>query len=168
MNTKNFLIVIITLLIIIAGGFYYVNQEKSNLSQEPVLQTPITQPVVELTIPDTYATTSNWPPELAESTNAYSCKQVEFSEGTVTTEKVVNGTTYCVQNWTEGAAGSTYDTYVYTKATSVGTKITTFDFRFVQCQNYDEDLMQVCKKTQTDFKNQLNEKLDTVIDQLMQ
>lgn len=64
---------------------------------------------------------------------------------------VDGGSTYCVTESSEGAAGSTYTTYTYDTERN-GNKVTvTFVVQMPQCLNYDEPMQGACKKDQEAF-----------------
>ena len=98
-------------------------------------------------LPTMYVCAAEWPPVL-ERTDAYSC---------TAEERVISGTTYCVQETGEGAAGSTFITYVYEKAGVRGT----FTLRFPQCLNYDQPQQGTCQLEQQSLD------VDTLADRIL-
>lgn len=114
------------------------------------------------TLPTPYiAGQSNWPPVIKISNTTYSCIP-SSSEMEKTVEKVINGKTYCVTTFTEGAAGHSYITYTYKTASSaVATKTTSFTLGYQSCGGYSDSTQLTCKNAQSGFK------LDMIIDSLM-
>ena len=81
-----------------------------------------------------------WPPRIIIRNENFTCaaKSLSPSNHITVTPKNVNGHTYCVSRSTEGAAGSTYETYNYT--TMVAGKSVTASFIMfgpTNCSVYD-------------------------------
>ncbi len=78
-----------------------------------------------ISITDKYIHPIKWPPVVTVVNSKFACKT-----------SLVNG--YCITNSAEGAAGSTYTTYVYTKPYGNKTAKIEFTIQSTQCLNYDE------------------------------
>lgn len=100
-----------------------------------------------------YISLTDWPPVLSSASSAYSCTQAgsEIEREGITTEVKVNGRTYCETKISEGAAGSTYTQYVYTRAAGSSTQSLTFTLRSVQCGNYNAPEMNTCQAERDAF-----------------
>lgn len=83
-----------------------------------------------------YVSAVAWPPELSLASTT--CK---------TGTKLIGNSEYCYREESEGAAGSTYVTYVYAR----GAHELTFTLRYPQCANYDEPSQSSCKLEQETF-----------------
>lgn len=89
-------------------------------------------------------TTEEWPPTVTIESGNLSCA----------TEPVKVGTNnYCVKTTSEGAAGSTYKTYIYTRNASGQNKTVTLKFtlRYPQCANYVDEEVSLCEKENKNF-----------------
>lgn len=97
---------------------------------------------------------TQWPPAVTVSEGIFSCV------GEIHT---VNGRDYCVDVQSEGAAGSTYNTYDYLLNLEAENSMlhVRFTLRFVQCQNYDEPERGRCENEQADFD------LDALVDRIV-
>lgn len=100
-----------------------------------------------------YITPEVWPPVVEVKKEAYKCPAFEISPGSATEQKqkIINGKTYCVLMEGEGAAGSTYMTYTYSRADGAQTLLVRFTARLVQCANYDAPKRAECEKERTTF-----------------
>ena len=83
-----------------------------------------------------YISAVSWPPKIERSESPYTCLTGE--------EKQIDGTTYCVTTSSEGAAGSTFTTYVYERE-GLRAEVT---LRFPQCLNYDNPEQTSCLQEQ--------------------
>jgi hypothetical protein len=104
-------------------------------------------------LPTKYITAQDWPPKVATTTGPFTCT----NSGTVVTptgmtKKITVGTReYCMTQQSEGAAGSTYNTYTYsTPAKNVAATLS-FTLRMVQCDNYDDPQKTECKNERQAF-----------------
>lgn len=108
-----------------------------------------------------------WPPKITTSSQAYSCNNVGVAPNTegndVTTQKVIDGRTYCIHSQSSGYTGGRGYEYTYTTSNGAGTKIATFGINYVSCASYDDPAMSECKTSQNAFKANL----DALIDSLM-
>lgn len=187
-NNKGFAPIVIVLIIVallaVGGGLYYsgknsnpVYNESNNQGvnplyqpQDQVVNPPVQNPTptnISTTLPQYISGQSGWPPVIQNSTNTYSC-MITSSAGQdgpapTTTEKVINGKTYCIKVMMEAAAGSRYGTYTYTTANGSGTKTTNFTLRWPNCDNYDDPENTQCKTNQNTFFGNL----DTLIANLL-
>jgi hypothetical protein len=108
-----------------------------------------------------------WPPKITTSSQAYSCNNAGVAPNTegndVTTQKVIDGRTYCIHSQSSGYTGGRGYEYTYTTSNGAGTKIATFGINYVSCASYDDPAMSECKTSQNAFKANL----DALIDSLM-
>lgn len=89
-----------------------------------------------------YVNVAEWPPVIKMETGAYSCKitpQEVSSMSDITSERMVDNRTYCVNIKNEGAAGSVYSSYVYTIAKNGKLVKISFTLQYPNCNNYDEE-----------------------------
>lgn len=100
-----------------------------------------------------FITPNDWPPTLSTNDTKYSCIESgsEISSEGKTSKININGSEYCLTKQNEGAAGSTYTTYTYTRPFGETEESLTFSLRFVQCDNYDEPQKSDCKKERALF-----------------
>ena len=112
---------------------------------------------------------NNWPPVIQNSSIAYTCTLGVVGMGgrTVTTQKIINGRTYCITYTDEGAAGTIYKTYRYTTSLGSGTK-TTNDFTLSSpsgngCDGHGTPEENQCYSAISNFYSNL----DAIIDSLM-
>jgi hypothetical protein len=101
----------------------------------------------------TYVRTQEWPPVIGTSSESFACTPdgVETRELGITEPITVSGHEYCATRMTEGAAGSSYTTHTYARASGDATEIMTFTTKSVQCGNYDELEMNECVAEQATF-----------------
>ena len=85
-----------------------------------------------------------------ETVQGYACVAGD-EENSSTERRAVGGKTYCVTKTSEGAAGSTFNTYGYT--TDIGRAVVrvSFTVRLVECGNFDEPTQAACTKEQASF-----------------
>jgi len=120
-----------------------------------VKQAPTTSGV-STTLPKYISEQENWPPVITANKNSYSCDTGgPYSQQT--TEKVIDGVTYCIKTENEGAAGTTYKTITYTTSE----KTSTFTLRYVSCGNYGDPEKADCLRNQSAFD------LDKIVSSLM-
>ncbi len=107
------------------------------------------------TLPATYIQTVpiGWPPKVTIEPRAYSCEQKGGGDGLPqeVVERTANGRSYCVSVVKQGAAGSVYADYVYSKKKGLDLVSISFALRYPQCGNYDEMERAKCTKEQTTF-----------------
>lgn len=146
-----------------------VGQTQTNLDPNGPDYQPVSHPTFSTALPTPYVNAqSGWPPVIQSSPVAYSCTtgRVGMGAPTNTTEKIINGRTYCVAVTDEGAAGTIYYTYTYTTASGTGTKTTHFTLAYPDsdgCNGHGTPEENKCQTAQLDFKA----KLDLIIDSLM-
>ncbi|MFA7245216.1 MAG: hypothetical protein WC070_03505 [Candidatus Magasanikbacteria bacterium] len=89
---------------------------------------------------------NDFPTEVKLLDEKFSCEE----EGD--TKKIINSTTYCVNVFSEGAAGSIFDTYNYTTSFSDNKVLEiVFTVIFPQCMNYDGLRAEDCIQEEKDF-----------------
>lgn len=101
----------------------------------------------------TYISTVDWPPQVQITDQDFACTEAGevIDRAGKTEEKTINGTTYCVTEITEGAAGSIYHQYAYGFEGDDSTVYMTASLRFVQCANHDELQQSECQDEQENF-----------------
>lgn len=146
-------------LVIVVGLFWFYFIKKTQPAVAPILtpetsSVPVT-PIYNTTLSTLYVTSPQtiWPPQVTTEGVAFSCNP---SQSTVqglgkVEQKTIEGKSYCVTTKSEGAAGSTYTTYVYQTGNTNETTSTTFTLRFVQCMNYDNPKQTECLVEQKMF-----------------
>ena len=100
-----------------------------------------------------HVTTVDWPPTVISKRDGLGCVPTDGTDQTQqTVSRVqVEATEYCLTTHDEGAAGSTYRTYVYELEHGVTTVELSFTMQFVQCANYDEPEQTQCRTEQEGF-----------------
>ena len=106
-----------------------------------------------------------WPPRVSILGSSYTCEETEFVVSGSIYEKEIQGRTYCIETWIEGAAGSTYTDYAYTVALDDTTiaKIA-FTVRMPQCLNYDSPKSEDCIIEEKEFS--MDRVVDTIVESL--
>ena len=106
-----------------------------------------------------------WPPRVSILGSSYTCEETEFVVSGSIYEKEIQGRTYCIETWIEGAAGSTYTDYAYTVALDDMTiaKIA-FTVRMPQCLNYDSPKSEDCTLEEKEFS--MDRVVDTIVESL--
>ncbi len=95
----------------------------------------------------------NWPPEVQIVNSPYICREtVDTAHGATIVEEIINERTYCVTKKSEGAAGSTYISYIYAFPFQNQTARFAFTLKYPQCANYDEPSATECKSQQAELK----------------
>ena len=108
-----------------------------------------------------YISTQEWPPAPKIESSDFTC--VEASGVFETTwQEVINGRIYCVNLKNEGAAGSTYSSYVYTTQKGGNQVSLSFVLRYPNCDNYPEERSRVCFSERDSFN------LGAVVDEIVQ
>ncbi|OGI61813.1 hypothetical protein A2645_01015 [Candidatus Nomurabacteria bacterium RIFCSPHIGHO2_01_FULL_39_9] len=169
-------IVLIIVIVLIAGGagYYFAKQSTKEKAvqtelvvqeeQKEIKDIVLPSAAVSTTLPTPYISAQeNWPPVIQNSSTAYSCTATS-SETSETAEKIINGRTYCITDFTDCGAGSCYSDRTYVTADSSGTKTTNFTLRYQNCGGYggpgDTEFDQ-CSSARSNFN------LDEIIDSLM-
>ncbi len=146
MENKTKLWNVILLLIVIGGVWYFASHKKE--------EAPATSKVIIFgEITTKYITAQEWPPKVEIVNEPFSCTEVPLTADVAkeTEGTVISGENYCVSKISEGAAGSTYTTYTYTRANGNLTDRYSFTLRFVQCENYDDPQKTECKTERANF-----------------
>ncbi len=112
-----------------------------------------------------YVSEAEWPPIIRIGAGTYACEitPMEISSASeITSQRQIDGRTYCVNVKNEGAAGSVYSSYAYT--TVMGDKLINVSFvlRFNNCANYDEEQNLACTRERETFD------IDAAVDKIVQ
>ena len=101
-----------------------------------------------------------WPPKVTVLEEEYVC-------GINAGAREINGRAYCIEISIEGAAGSTYNDYVYSTSLGDGQIVkVAFTVKYPQCQNYDGLQSEECTLEEKYFNKEFN--LDNVIDTIVE
>lgn len=103
----------------------------------------------------TYISVQEWPPVVTISDGKFSCADEEFI-------KQIAGQRYCVEQQSEGAAGSIYTSAVYTTEQAGKIVTVSLTIREVQCDNYNDPEKTACQNEREEFK------LDTFVHSIVQ
>ncbi|MFA6467055.1 MAG: hypothetical protein WCV71_04305 [Patescibacteria group bacterium] len=111
-----------------------------------------------------FISSQTWPPRVSLSNMAYKCPVTEAGSSLPdrTMERQVDDRTYCVTATSEGAAGSVFTDYTYSRVRDGKLINITFALRYPQCDNYDDTQKSACKGERETFD------LDSVIDKIAQ
>lgn len=112
-----------------------------------------------------YVSVAEWPPVIKIETGTYSCKTTQqevSSMSDITSERLVDNRTYCVNVKHEGAAGSVYSSYVYTTTKNSKLVNVSFTLRYPNCDNYDEAQNKDCTNERGAFD------IDSIVDRIVQ
>jgi hypothetical protein len=112
-----------------------------------------------------YISVAEWPPVVKKETGTYSCKitsQEVSSMSDITSQRLVDDRTYCVNVKHEGAAGSVYSSYTYTTAKNDKLINVSFTLRYPNCNNYDEEQKKSCTSEREAFD------IDATVDRIVQ
>jgi membrane-bound inhibitor of C-type lysozyme len=112
-----------------------------------------------------YVSVVEWPSVIKIETGTYSCKTTPLevsSMSDITSQRLVDDRTYCVNVKHEGAAGSVYSSYIYTTAQSDKLITVNFTLRYPNCNNYDEEQNRVCTSERKAFD------IDATVDRIVQ
>jgi hypothetical protein len=132
-----------------------------------------------------YVSAVEWPPVIRIETGTYSCKTTPLEISSIpdiTSERMVDSRTYCVNVKNEGAAGSVYSSYtstarntptaisihpVYSSYTYTAAKNgklvnVSFTLQYPNCNNYDEEQRKACTNEREAFD------IDSTIDRIIQ
>jgi len=110
-----------------------------------------------------YITPQEWPFKVSFVKGDFNCQAQDGSASLPSRiiSTAISGKTYCVEAMSEGAAGSTYTTYVYSVKKNDGVLKADFIFRYPQCLNYDEPRKTACQTERADFN------LDSLVDEIL-
>jgi hypothetical protein len=112
-----------------------------------------------------YVSVAEWPPVIKIETGTYSCKTTPQEVGSmsdITSERLVDNRTYCLNIKNEGAAGSVYSSYVYTTTKNSKLVNVSFTLRYPNCNNYDEAQSKDCTNEREAFD------IDSIVDRIVQ
>ncbi len=112
-----------------------------------------------------YVSITEWPPVIKIEAGAYSCKttpQEVSNMSDITSERMVDNRTYCVNIKNEGAAGSVYSSYTYTTAKNNKLVSVSFTLQYPNCNNYDEEQRKACANEREAFD------IDSTVDRIIQ
>lgn len=112
-----------------------------------------------------YVSVAEWPPVIMIETGTYSCKttpQEVSSMSDITSERLVDNRTYCLNIKNEGAAGSVYSSYVYTTTRNNELVKVSFTLQYPNCNNYDEAQSKACTNEREAFD------IDSIVDRIVQ
>jgi hypothetical protein len=112
-----------------------------------------------------YVFAQEWPPAVKIQSGIYSCTETPqeiSSMSDITSERMVDDRTYCVNIKNEGAAGSVYSSYVYTTAKNGKLVNVSFTLQYPNCNNYDEVQRKACTSGREAFD------IDSTVDRIFQ
>jgi len=112
-----------------------------------------------------YVRVVEWPPVIKIETGIYSCNTTPLevsSVSEITSQRLVDDRTYCVNIKHEGAAGSVYSSYTYTTAKNGKLVNVSFVLRYPNCNNYDEEQNKICTSEREAFD------IDATVDKIVQ
>ncbi len=110
-----------------------------------------------------YISPEEWPPKLSVSQADFVCQATAetSSQASRVSERQINGQTYCISAESEGAAGTTYTSYIYTTQRAGRLISLAFTLRYPQCLNYDNPEQTACIDERQNFD------IDGLLDQMM-
>ncbi|MFA6486569.1 MAG: hypothetical protein WCT40_04360 [Candidatus Magasanikbacteria bacterium] len=112
-----------------------------------------------------YISVAEWPPIVKVEIGTFSCKTTLLevsSMSDITSERLVDDRTYCVNVKHEGAAGSVYSAYSYTIAKNDKLVNVSFTLQYPNCNNYDEEQSKACTSEREAFD------IDATVDRIVQ
>ncbi|MFA6486053.1 MAG: hypothetical protein WCT40_01640 [Candidatus Magasanikbacteria bacterium] len=112
-----------------------------------------------------YISIAEWPPVIKIEIGEYSCKTTPMevsSMSDITSERLVDDRTYCVNVKHEGAAGSVYASYTYTTTKNDKLIKVSFALQYPNCNNYDEEQSKSCTSEREAFD------IDSTADKIIQ
>lgn len=112
-----------------------------------------------------YVSVVEWPPVIKIETGTYSCKitpQEISSVSEITSQRMVDDRTYCVNIKHEGAAGSVYSSYTYTTVKNGKLVNVAFTLQYPNCSNYDDEQNKACTSEREAFD------IDATVDRIVQ
>ncbi len=103
--------------------------------------------------PAVYMRPKSWPPQIFVSTSTYNCLQTDptSSLSNRITEKIVNSNAYCIEALSDGAAGSIFTEYKFSREISGRLIDLSFTLQAVQCYNYDDPRQSECIDERENF-----------------
>ncbi len=125
-------------------------------TEEEWTASPVTSGGVSFSYPKVLGTSfirpSEWPPTVTVRNGVFACATGgAIAPNIQIVMRTIQGSRYCVRTESEGAAGSVYTKYTYSK--EEGEKMVTVEFvlRAPQCANYDAEKKTACTKEQQEF-----------------
>lgn len=112
-----------------------------------------------------YISIVNWPPLVKMVTGSFSCAttpQEVSSISDITSQRLVDDRSYCVNVEHEGAAGSVYSSYIYITAKDNKLVEVSFTLRYPNCSNYNEEESKACVSEREAFD------IDATVDEIVQ
>lgn len=102
---------------------------------------------------DSYIHPLKWPPVVSTVDKPYICNIGGNSTGKTgqTSLIKINNNEYCAHTLVQGAAGSSYTEYTYSRPIAGKTSTINFTIQAVQCMNYDEPSRSTCKDKQSNY-----------------
>lgn len=101
-----------------------------------------------------YIRPQKWPPIIIVAAGNFSCNEgglgINGRPG-MTIRKTIDGIEYCIENVTEGAAGTFYTDYTYTFLKDNKLVKLEFTLAYPQCDNYDDPKKTECEKERGTF-----------------
>lgn len=80
----------------------------------------------------------------------------------ITSQRLIDDRTYCVNVKHEGAVGSVYSSYTYTTAKNGKLVNVSLTLRYPNCNNYDEEQSKACTSEREAFD------IDSTVDRIIQ
>ncbi len=110
-----------------------------------------------------YIRTQSWPPKITVSSSNFSCKESGQPTGQQSvTQKTIGNITYCIENNSEGAAGTIYSDYTYIFLKDNKLISLQLTIAFPQCANYPDPQKSGCQNERSSFD------LNSLINQIAQ
>jgi len=171
-KSANSLLLWIILVVIIAagiGGYYWWLKTNTitNPPDEMANWHVVNTNDLSFRYPDLstkYITPQSWPPQITESNGSFSCVeggQNNSGQPGMTIQKTIEDNTYCIENTSEGTAGTFYTTYVYTVQLNDKLVAARFTLGYIECGNFSDLQMTECENERQTFN------LDILIDKII-
>ncbi|MFH0912333.1 MAG: hypothetical protein V1807_01605 [Patescibacteria group bacterium] len=160
-NTKVLLLSIALIVIVAAGigGYYWwsKNNVVANPPDEMASWHTVEADGLSFKYPDLptkYITPQSWPPQITASDGVFTCiegGQNNSGQPGMTIQKTIGDNTYCIENTSEGTAGTFYTTYVYTVQLNDKLVAAQFTLGYVECGNFSDPQMTECENERQTF-----------------
>lgn len=110
-----------------------------------------------------YIHAEEWPPVVVVTSEDFTCVTTPetSSQASRVSERLINDQQYCISAMSEGAAGSTYTTYIYSTQRAGKLISVKFTLRYPQCLNYDDPQQTACVDERQNFD------IDDLIDKVV-
>ena len=111
-----------------------------------------------------YISVVEWPPAVKIETGTFSCKTTPpevSSVSDITSKRMVDDRTYCMNVKHEGAAGSVYSSYTYTTVENDKLIKVSFTLQYPNCNNYDDEQNEACASEREAFD--VDSTVDTIV-----